>query len=103
MPLFWSASPSHQETEKSRDIFSEKDAKSNFVVPALDVRAQVLNFYDRRNEVGKPVFKLAPPGHEQFFDVTAPNLCEPHISDAVLQQIVSGSVQPGSGSRGQCV
>ena len=69
--------------------FPDRDAKGNFVVPALDVRAQVLSIYDRRYGVGKPVFKLAPLGHEQLFDVTAPNLCEPYISDVALQQIVS--------------
>ena len=48
------------------------DAQGNFVVPALDVRAQVLG-------VGKPVFRLAPCGHEQKFNVIAPNGCKPYI------------------------
>ena len=44
---------------KLQDIFPNKDAKGNFVVPALEVRAQVLSIYDRRNRVGKPIFSLA--------------------------------------------
>ena len=32
----------------------------------------------------KPVFKLAPPGHEQPFDLTALDLCVPGIPDGVL-------------------
>ena len=55
----------------------------------IDVRAQVLSVYDRRNEVGKRVCRLAPLGREQKFIVIAPGLCEPHITDDVLQQIVS--------------
>ena len=88
---------------KLQEIFTEKDAKCNFVVPALDVRAQVLSICDRRFGFGKPVFKLAPPGHDQLFDVTALNLCEPYISDVVLQQNFWRSNHYGSDSRGQCV
>ena len=62
--------------------------------PDLDVWAQVLSIYDRRNGVGKPVFKLAPPGQEQLFDVTAANLREPCISDVGSQQIVSEASNP---------
>ena len=47
-------------------------------MPSLDARAQVLNIYDRRNGVGKRVFKLAPPGHDQMVAITAPRVCEPH-------------------------
>ena len=79
---------------KLQEILPEKDAKGNFFVPALNIRAQVLSTYDRRNGVGKPVFKLAPLGHEQVFDVTAPNLCEPYVSDVVLQQIVCEASTP---------
>ena len=57
------------------------------MVPSLDVRAQVLDVYDRRNGVGKPVFRLAPLGHEQRFSVTALGLYEPHITDDVLRQL----------------
>ena len=55
---------------KLQEIFHDMDAKSNFIVPSLDVRAQTSSIYDRRNGVGEPVFKLAPPRHDQLFDIT---------------------------------
>ena len=76
---------------KLQEFFPGSDVQGNFVVLALDVRAEVLSINDSRNGVGKPVFKLAPPGHALLFDVTALNLCEPHISDALLQQIAGES------------
>ena len=69
---------------KLQEIFPDRDAKGNFIVPSLDVRPQVLDIYDRRNGVGKPVFKLVPPGYDQLFVIIALDLCEPRISDAVL-------------------
>ena len=39
-------------------LFPERNDTGAFIVPALDARAQVLE--DRRNSVGKPVFKLSP-------------------------------------------
>ena len=42
----------------------------------------------QRNGVGKRVFKLAPPEHEQLFDLAARDLCEPSIPDDVLRQII---------------
>ena len=72
---------------KLQNTSPDKDAKVFFVVPALDVRAQVLSIYDRRDGVGKPVFSLAPLGYEQKFDVIAPGLCEPYITDEVLQKV----------------
>ena len=79
---------------KLQDIFPEKDAKGALAVTALDIRAQVLSIHDRSNGVGKPVFKLAPLGHEQLFDVTAPNMCELYILGVVLHQIVSEASTP---------
>ena len=32
--------------------------------------------------------KLAPPGHDQMFAITAPRVCEPHISDDELRQVI---------------
>ena len=55
---------------------------------------KTLSIYDRRNGVGKPVFKFAPPRREQLFDITAPNLCEPSISDVVLRQIICQASPP---------
>ena len=86
---FWFVHPSHQKTEELDDVlhhsgdvlapklqehFTEPDTEGNYVVPALDFRAQVLNIYDRRNGVGKPVFRLAPDGHERRFNVIAPGV-----------------------------
>ena len=42
-PLWEVLAPELQET------FPDRDAKGIFVVPAIDVRAQVLNIFDRRN------------------------------------------------------
>ena len=36
---------------------------------------------------GAPI-KLAPPGHDQMFATTAPRVCEPHISDDELRQVI---------------
>ena len=36
------------------------DDEGAFIVPLLDARSQVLSITDRRNGIGKPVFKLAP-------------------------------------------
>ena len=47
------------------------------VVPALDARSQVLSIKDRRNGVGKPVFKIAPFGSGQLFILVARDLCVP--------------------------
>ena len=35
-------------------------------------------------ELENPVYKLAPLGHGQLFNITAPNLCEPHIPHVEL-------------------
>ena len=43
-------------------LFPDGDDEGAFIVPALDTRSQVLSIEDRRNGVGKPVFKLAPLG-----------------------------------------
>ena len=45
----------------------------------IDCRAQVLNLYDRRYGVGKPVFKVAPVGHEQLFNIICLGFSVPHI------------------------
>ena len=45
--------------EKLEVLFPDGDDEGAFIVPALDARSQVLSIKDRRNGVGKPVFKLA--------------------------------------------
>ena len=79
---------------KLQENFPERDAKDFFIVPALDARSQVLSILDCRNGVEKPVFKLAHPGHEQLFDLTAPDLCVPNISDGVLRHVIREANQP---------
>ena len=49
------------------------------------------------------MFKLAPLGHDPLFDITAPNLCEPSISDVVLRQNYLSSKPSSEESRGLCV
>ena len=75
--------------EKLKVLFPEGDDTGTFIVPALNVRSQVLCIKDRRNGVGKPVFKLVPFGNGQLFDLTAPHLHVPGISGDVLQQVIS--------------
>ena len=58
-----------------------------FLIPALDARLHVLSIKDRRNGVGKPVFKLASLGNGQLFALAAPDLCVP--VPEVLQRILS--------------
>ena len=102
-PTSQSASPSHLKTRKSEDdlrlfgkfcpqnckkLFPERDGTVTFIVPALIVRSEVLSIKDRRNGVGKPVFKLAPLGNEQMFDLAVPDLCVPDILDDALRQVI---------------
>ena len=70
-------------------LFPDGDDTGTLIVPALDVRSQVLSTNDRRNGVGKPVFKLAPLGNGQVFALTAPDLHVPGIPDDMLQQVIS--------------
>ena len=75
--------------EKLKVLFPEGVGTGTFIVPAVNVRSQVLSIKDRRNGVGKPVFKLAQFGNEQLFDLTSPDLCVLGIPDDVVQQIIS--------------
>ena len=75
-------------SSKQQEIFPERDVKGPFIVNALDVRSQILSILICRNGEGKPVFKLAPPGNEQLFDLAAPGLCDPSIPDHVLRQVI---------------
>ena len=70
-------------------IFPDGDDEGAFIVPALDARSQVLSIKDRRNGVGKPVFKLALFGSGQLFTLITPDLCVPGISSEVLQRVIS--------------
>ena len=75
-------------------LFSDADDKSIFILPTLDARSHVLSIKDRRNGVGKPVFKLVPLGSGQTFTLVAPDLCVPGISPEVLQRILCQANRP---------
>ena len=70
-------------------LFPEGDDEGAFIIPALDARSQVLSIRDRRNGVGKPVFKLASLGSVQTFSFVAPDLSVPGVSPEVLQRVLS--------------
>ena len=76
-------------TDQLKILFPDGDDEGAFIVPALDTRSQVLSIKDRRNGVGKPVFKLASLGSGQSFILVAPDLCVPDVSTEVLQRILS--------------
>ena len=80
----WSALAEHLEI-----LFPDGDNGGAFIVPALDTRSQILSIKDRRSGIGKPVFKLAPVGSEQFFTLVAPDLRVPGVSKEVLQRVIS--------------
>ena len=84
------ANPSHLKTGRSESnfaplwrvlaeqlkiLFPDEDDEGAFIVPALDARSQVLSIKDRRNGIGKPVFKLARFGSAQLFKLVAPDGC----------------------------
>ena len=48
-----------------------------------------LSIKDRRNGIGKPVFKIAPLGSGQTFTLVAPDPSVPGISPEVLQRVLS--------------
>ena len=61
-----------------------------------DVRSQVLSIKDRRNGMGKLVFKLAPSGNGQVFALTAPDL---RVPGQGVQSRASFRRQPLSGQK----
>ena len=70
-------------------LFPDRDDEGAFIIPALDTRSHVLSIKDRRNGVGKPVFKLAPLGSGQTFTLVTPELSVPGVSPEVLQRVLS--------------
>ena len=99
-----SANPGHLETGRSESslrlcgecwpnsskiLFPDGDGEGAFFVPALEARSQVLSIMDRRNGVGKPVFKLAPFGSGHLPTLAAPDLCVPGVPGEVLQKVIS--------------
>ena len=70
-------------------LFLDGDDDGAFIVPALFTRSEVLSINDRRNDFGKPVFKLALLGSWQLFTLVAPDLCVPGNTSEVLQRVIS--------------
>ena len=75
--------------EQPKTLFLDGDGAGGFIFPALEARSQVLSIKDRRNGVGKPVFKLALFGSGQLFALVAPDLCVPGVPGEVLQRVIS--------------
>ena len=75
--------------EQLKILFPDGDGEGAFIFPALDARSQVLSIKDRRNGVGKPVFKLVPFGSGQLFTLVAPDLCVPAVPGDVLRKVIS--------------
>ena len=70
-------------------LFPTRDDEGAFIIPALDTRSHVLSIKDRRNGIGKPVFKLAPLGSGQTFDFVSPDLSVLGVPPIVLQRVLS--------------
>ena len=68
--------------EQLKILFPDGDDEAAFIIPALDARSHVLSIKDRRNGVGKPVFKLASLGSGQLFTLVSPDsVCSWCFSD----------------------
>ena len=75
-------------------LFPDADDQLVFIIPALDARSQILSVKDRRNGIGKPVFKLAPLGSGQTFMLVASDLSVPGVCPEVLQRVLSRANRP---------
>ena len=70
-------------------LFPDGDDEGAFIIPALDARSHVLSVKDRRNGVGKLVFKLASLCSGQAFTLVTLELPVPGVSPEVLQRVLS--------------
>ena len=75
--------------DQLRVLFLDGDDEGAFIIPALEARSHVFSIKDRRNGIGKPVFKLAPLGGGQTFTLVTLELSVPGISPEVLQRVLS--------------
>ena len=75
-------------------FFPEGDDEDALIIPALDTRSQVLSIKDRRNGLGKHVFKLASLGSGRTFTLVTPELSVRSISLEVLQRVLSQAKRP---------
>ena len=75
--------------DQHKVLFAEGDDEGVFIILALDTRSQILNIKDRRNGIGKPVFKIASLGSGQTFTLVTPGLSVPGVFPEVLQRVLS--------------
>ena len=87
--------PSWRELADQLEIlFPNRDDEGAFIILALDTRSHILSIKDRRNGVGKTVFKLAPFGSGQTFALITPELSVPGVPPDVLQYVLSQDNRP---------
>ena len=84
---FWKAL-----STKLLEVFPEGDDAGAFIVPAPDARSHVLSIKDRRNGIGKPVFKFVPFGSAQLFTLVA--LTTGHLSSQYGQCVMAALSPP---------
>ena len=75
--------------DKLEILFPNRGDEGVCIIPALDTRSHVLSIKDRRNGIGKPVFKLASLGSGQTFTLVAHDLSVPGVPPDVLQRVLS--------------
>ena len=75
-------------TEQLKILFPDGEDEGAFIVRAPDARSQVLSIKDRRNGVGKLVFKFSSFGSGQLFTLVAPDLCVLGVPGEVLQKVI---------------
>ena len=71
--------------EQLKVLFPDGDDEGAFIIPTLDARPHVVSIKDRRNGVGKPVFKLVSLGSGQTLTLVTPVLSVTGISPDVLR------------------
>ena len=64
-----------------------KTPKAHALFQPLDFRTQVLDVFDRRNGIGKSVFRFAPVGDDDMYCISL-DVSVPNMSVDVLQQLV---------------
>ena len=70
-------------------LFHDRGDEGAFIIRAIDTRSPVFGIRDRRNGVGKPVFKVAFVGSGQTVTFVTLELSVPGVSPEVLQRGLS--------------
>ena len=103
VPILMSASPNRVKNENWKAICTSLENLVNKTARKFSPNEMKITFsLSLRLTHGHKFsasFRLAFD-HEQLFEIAAPNMCVPRISDDVLRQIIS---QAGSEWRGPCV